>query len=74
MKDLFVYKNNSGKVPGEILLRPLKEYGIEPTVVDLGASNGMFLMPKSYASRAHYIGFEPNEEEHDKLVRHETDC
>ena len=74
MKDLFAYRTASGKTLGELIFCPLKERNIEPTVVDIGARNGMFLVPQIYALHAHYIGFEPNKEEYEKLVRHKTDA
>lgn len=59
---------------GDLVLAPLIESGCELTVVDVGARNGMSELPASYARHAAYIGFEPNREEHQKLVEHRTDA
>jgi len=74
MKDLFSYKTKSGNALGEMIFRPLKTHNMELAIVDIGARNGMFLFPKSYAAHAHYIGFEPNQDEYEKLIRHKTDA
>ena len=42
--------------------------------VDVGARNGSFLLPRSYAARARLTGFEPNRAEYDKLVNGRTDA
>jgi FkbM family methyltransferase len=43
-------------------------------VIDVGARNGIQLLPKSYTSKAHLIGFEPNIIEYEKLVLSDTDA
>jgi FkbM family methyltransferase len=45
-----------------------------PTIIDVGARNGFFLLPPSYTSRSAMLGFEPNREEYDKLVTGTTDA
>ena len=43
-------------------------------VVDVGARNGMLLLPESYTRGAKLVAFEANAEEHAKLVSGETDA
>lgn len=74
MRDPFMYKTTSGRTIGDILFRPLKVAGINLTIVDVGARNGMFLIPPSYATQSNFIGFEPNPEEYNKLVTRNTDA
>ena len=62
-----------GETVADIVFAPLDAKGVEPVVADLGARNGMMLLPASYARRARLIGFEPNAEEHAKLVAGNTD-
>ena len=62
-----------GLTIGELVARPLREAGVSPLVVDVGARNGMFLLPPEYAALATLVGFEPNPEEYAKLARGETD-
>lgn len=74
MVDPFIYKTPSGKTVGDIIFKPLKDANVEMTVVDIGARNGMFLVPPSYAVQSNYIGFEPNPEEYSKLANRNTDA
>lgn len=57
----------------DLASRPVLEAGISPRVVDVGARNGMFLLPAEYTSVATLIGFEPNREEYEKLTTGSTD-
>jgi len=61
-----------GRSIAETVLAPLG--GATLSVVDVGARNGMFRLPASYARHAELIGFEPNKEEHAKLVGRRTDA
>jgi FkbM family methyltransferase len=61
-----------GATVAETILAPLGDLTL--TVVDVGARNGMFRLPSAYAERAELIGFEPNKEEHAKLVERRTDA
>ncbi|MGQ0663095.1 MAG: FkbM family methyltransferase [Pseudomonadota bacterium] len=68
------YRTATGRTVGDIVFAPLEEAKIAPTVVDVGARNGMFFLPASYTRRADLIGFEPNPEEYRKLVAGDTDA
>jgi FkbM family methyltransferase len=61
-----------GRLVAEAILAPLG--GASLTVIDVGARNGMFRLPASYTKHAELIGFEPNKEEHAKLVSRTTDA
>ena len=74
MRDPFIYKTTSGRTIGGIVFKPLKVAGINLNIVDVGARNGMFLIPPSYATQSNFIGFEPNIEEYNKLVARNTDA
>jgi FkbM family methyltransferase len=63
----------TGRSVAEIVLAPLLEAGITPTVVDVGARNGMFLLPDCYSRHSHLVGFEANIREYEKLVQNSTD-
>lgn len=63
----------NGETIADLIFRPLDQRQIEPMVVDLGARNGMMLLPDCYAQRSKLIGFEPNQEEWKKLVTRSTD-
>jgi FkbM family methyltransferase len=43
-------------------------------LVDVGARNGNYLLPRSYAARTRITGFEPNRAEYEKLVNGRTDA
>jgi FkbM family methyltransferase len=64
----------SDTVLGTIMVA-LRSRGIDlMRVVDVGARNGMFLLPHSLAEHTELIGFEPNPDEHQKLVNGTTDA
>lgn len=63
-----------GRLLADVVMAPLDNRDISPVVVDIGARNGMFLLPKGYAGRSTLIGFEPNPEEYQKLLRRQTDA
>lgn len=63
-----------GRSIADIILGPVLAAGMTPTVVDVGARNGIWSIPTSYAKHARLIGFEPNPEEFAKLEGHKTDA
>ena len=70
----FEFPVSRNETIGDIVCAPFAAAVVEPAVVDLGARNGMVLLPQSYAARARLIGFEPNREEYEKLVNGTTDA
>ena len=64
----------SGGAVGGTILKPILEQKITPIVVDVGARNGMMLLPGSYAQHCRNVGFEPNPVEYEKLVQGTTDA
>src|SRR3954447_25923036 len=62
----------SGRVVADAVFAPLGDTML--TVIDVGARNGMFRLPASYAAHAALVGFEPNPEEHAKLLSRSTDA
>ena len=68
------YRTKSGRTIFELLFEVLTRAEIRPLVIDIGARNGMQLLPASYTSNARLIGFEPNTNELEKLVQSETDA
>ncbi len=69
----FEFPVGGGVTVADIVFAPLDAMNVEPVVVDLGARNGMMLLPATYARRARLIGFEPNQEEQKKLIAKTTD-
>ena len=63
-----------GKTVGEIALQPILDQNINLTVVDVGARGGMYDLPEGYTKHAHWIGFEPNPVEHEKILSNKTDA
>ena len=63
-----------GRSIADIVMAPLAAMGISPTVVDVGARNGMHLLPQAYARHSVFVGFEPNPSEYEKLVNDTTDA
>ena len=47
---------------------------MSPMVVDVGARNGFYLLPRHYAEHVTLVGFEPNPEEFAKLDSGTTDA
>lgn len=70
----FDYPMADGRRVADVVMAPLEARGIQPMVIDAGARNGMVELPPGYAARSHYVGFEPNEDEHRKLVTGTTDA
>ncbi len=58
----------------DLVFKPIESRDSMPLVVDVGARNGMQLLPASYCRRASLIGFEPNPSEHEKLTKGSTDA
>ena len=69
----FDFPVSGGGTIGDIVCAPLDRAGLELAVIDLGARNGMYHVPASYARRTKLIGFEPNPKEHEKLTSGTTD-
>ena len=66
------YNNLNSKI-WEIFQRKIKKFSINLKVVDVGARNGMFLLPEEYSKLSHLIGFEPNKTEYEKLTKSKMD-
>jgi FkbM family methyltransferase len=71
MADALDLTTPRGKI-GELIFRPLSDPKL--AVVDVGARNGMFLLPATYTRRAELIGFEPNEDEYRMLRERRTEA
>ena len=69
----FEFPVAGGGTIGDIVCAPLDQKGVEFTVIDLGARNGIYHVPGSYSGRAKLIGFEPNPKEFKKLTAGATD-
>jgi FkbM family methyltransferase len=69
-------KLSDGRCVADLLFAPLRERAIEPTLIDVGARNGMHqtVIPSCYAKESTIIGFEPNQDEYQKLVTQTTDA
>jgi FkbM family methyltransferase len=63
-----------GRSVASIIFAPIDEAGSRLEFVDVGARNGSFLLPASYAARARITGFEPNKVEYEKLLGGRTDA
>ena len=57
----------------EIFEKKIKKFSLNLNVVDVGARNGMFLLPEEYSKLSHLIGFEPNKIEYEKLSKSKMD-
>ena len=73
MIDPFQNRAGNGASIESTVFAPLDRAGADFTVVDAGARNGMLLSP-TLAKRTRIVGFEPNPDEHRKLVSHDTDA
>lgn len=74
MTDILSLRLPDGRTAIDALMAPLEKAGTAPVVVDVGARNGMFLLPASYAAKTELVGFEANAVEHRKLVEGNTDA
>lgn len=63
-----------GRSVGDAVLAPLVEAQVPLYVVDVGARNGNYLLPRQYTEHATLVGFEPNPEEFAKLDAGKTDA
>lgn len=73
MYDAFYYPTSDGRSVEQIIFAPLLAEGVEMTLVDAGARNGLQLS-SALAQNSRLIGFEPNPDEYQKLVTHTTDA
>ena len=73
MIDPFVNRLSSGGTVGDALLPKLSENGGDVLIVDVGARNSME-WPSTLVPQTQFVGFEPNEEEYEKLVAHSSDA
>lgn len=64
---------NGGSI-ASIVFRHLDQSGWLLNFVDVGARNGSYLLPASYAQRTRITGFEPNRVEYEKLINNRTDA
>jgi FkbM family methyltransferase len=62
-----------GRSVAAVVFGPLDSSRATLEFVDIGARNGSFILPASYAARARITGFEPNPVEYQKLVERRTD-
>src|SRR5712675_3545618 len=62
-----------GRSIATVVFGPLDSSRATLEFVDIGARNGSFILPASYAARARITGFEPNPVEYQKLVERRTD-
>jgi FkbM family methyltransferase len=63
-----------GRSIAEIVFALADSAGVTFNIVDVGARNGNYMLPRSYAKRTRLIGFEPNRVEYEKLVTGTTDA
>jgi FkbM family methyltransferase len=63
-----------GRSVADILFAGFDRTGGILNFVDVGARNGSYLLPESYATRCRITGFEPNRDEYEKLVNGQTDA
>ncbi|MFN3399045.1 MAG: hypothetical protein ACK4Z4_01780 [Ferrovibrio sp.] len=63
-----------GRTVSSIVFAPLVQAGSRLEFVDVGARNGSYLLPESYARHSRISGFEPNRTEYEKLASGRTDA
>lgn len=66
----------SGRTVAEVVMAPFIHANppVLPRVIDVGARNGMHLLPIEYCAKAELVAFEPNPEEFAKLQNGLTDA
>jgi len=64
-------KANSSQTVISFLLSKLKKKSFN--FFDVGARNGSFILPEDYTIHTIMYGFEPNQEEYEKLISNNTD-
>lgn len=74
MDRLIDRKLPGGRSVAQAIFAPLERSDQRLEFVDVGARNGSFLLPPSYAKHCRITGFEPNLVEYEKLVRGRTDA
>jgi FkbM family methyltransferase len=73
-RSTFDFEVVDGRSIGQIVLEPLIRNSAELLTIDIGARNGMQLLPSTYCANSSFIGFEPNPEEYQKLITKNTDA
>jgi FkbM family methyltransferase len=63
-----------GRSVAQVVFGAADRQGLTLNFVDVGARNGNYMLPVSYAMRSKLIGFEPNRVEYEKLVNGTTDA
>jgi FkbM family methyltransferase len=63
-----------GRSVASIVFAPADKSDRTLNFIDVGARNGNYMLPASYAARTRLIGFEPNRAEYEKLVNGTTDA
>jgi FkbM family methyltransferase len=74
MLPLIEQKLSDGRNIFDIVFEPLDNDRKILNFVDVGARNGNYMLPRSYAARCRLTGFEPNRAEYEKLVNGNTDA
>ncbi len=74
MLPLIEQKLSDGRNIFDIVFEPLDNDRKILNFVDVGARNGNYMLPKSYAARCRLVGFEPNRAEYEKLITGNTDA
>ena len=67
-RSAFDFNVPDGRSVGEIVLAPLVRSSIELLTIDIGARNGMQLLPTYHSDNSTLIGFEPNPVEYEKRI------
>lgn len=65
--------NELNQTVWKILEKKINKFSLSLNVVDVGARNGMFLLPDKYSKLSYLIGFEPNKKEYEKLSKSKMD-
>ena len=74
MSQLLEGRLPDGRSIASVVFASLEERDACLEFVDVGARNGSFLLPPSYAAHTRITGFEPNRVEYEKLVSGKTDA
>lgn len=74
VKPLFDRSLPDGRSVARLVFGPLDQDGRTLNFIDVGARNGSYFLPWSYAARTRITGFEPNRAEYEKLVSGRTDA
>ena len=68
IQNIMINYNKLNHTVWEIFPRRKSKIFFKLNVVDVGARNGMFLLPEEYSKLSHLIGFEPNKIEY-KIIK-----